>query len=132
MYNCITQFKDMEGNETVLRVGRANSPNGRGGWGQTHYKLDHHVEDHAVELLLQDSLPQPLGGTRTRYAKQFKVADESLIAFQVIANWAPLNGGPDTAQFGVVTAYCSDPKNNDNIIQYCPDIMPPFNVGSGQ
>lgn len=133
IYTCITQFEDVQGNTNVLRRGRAHNV-GRGGFGQGHYKNDHHVEDRAVELLVQDSAPQQISpkGTRYRYAKVFKVNGNNVIAFQVITNWAPLSGGPDTQQFGIVTAYCSDPNNNDNFIQYCPDIMPPYNLKTGQ
>lgn len=135
IYNCVTQYKDLQGNSNIVRSGRKHNAQGKGGFGQTHYKGDHSVEDHAVELLLQDSPPQhpPSWVTRRLYAKAFQVADHKVISFQVVSNWAPLSGqGTDNGQFGVVTAYCSLPDEQDKELEHCPDLMPPFNVKNGE
>ena len=131
VYNCVTRFKDLAGNWNNLRVGAA------GRFGQQHYKVDHHVEDHAVELLLQDTVPihqtrrnQP-SGTRFYYAKKFHIADNDLIGFMAVTDWGSSPYAPDNTQFGIVTSYCFDPKG-ETTIQYCPDILLPFNVKNGQ
>ncbi|MBT0566438.1 hypothetical protein [Williamsia sp. CHRR-6] len=87
----MTRFKDRAGNWNNLRGCAA------GRFGQQHYRVDHHVEDHAVELLLQDSVPvhqtrrnQP-SGTRYFYAKKFHIADIDIIGFMAVTDWGPRN-----------------------------------------
>ncbi|TQF74353.1 hypothetical protein FK531_05550 [Rhodococcus spelaei] len=136
-FNCVVRYQDQGGTWINLRSGKGD-PNG---FGQLHYKTDHQVKDRWVELLLQDSYGVPTSfnaeGTgvtanpdRYRYAQglytDFAGQRNYLIALQVIVDFAPTNQVSDNTQFGIVTSYCSDPNNNDNIIQFCPQLPPPY------
>ncbi|ABH00782.1 conserved hypothetical protein (plasmid) [Rhodococcus jostii RHA1] len=137
-YNCVIRFQDIGGTWINVRAGRGD-PNG---FGQLHYKTDHQVKDRWVELLLQDSYGVPTNfdaeGTgvtenpdRYRYAQAYYVDNfrgktSYLITFEVIADFAETNQVSDHTQFGVVTSFCSDPNDNDNIIKFCPQLPTPY------
>lgn len=128
IYNCVHRYQDLGGNWNNVRYGA------KGRFGQQHYQFDHHVEDHAVELLLQDYLPVNISPnvSRVRYATKFHIGPNDIIGFRVISDWGPSNAAPDSTQFGVVTAYCDLPETPDEKLKYCPDLMPPFNTKTGE
>ena len=139
-YNCVTRYQDVDDNWINLRIGRFD-PNG---FGQVHYQTDHGVRSRWVELMLQSSYGIPtyteLEGAGTtaepdRYMYNIGLfADRPgsttrdwRIVIRVVADFADTDQVSDSTQFGIVTAYCTDPNNNDTKIQFCPVMPPPYN-----
>lgn len=125
-YSCVRVFVDQSGHLVGLRQGRSGSENSA--FGLLHLQIDHGLNEHQAELLIQDT-PAGLaqGNNRFVYGMTFRVNNQSLVSLQFIEDRSPSTAAPDRYALGIVTGFCRGGDQNAPIENHCPPLPPPFN-----
>lgn len=125
-YSCLRVFLDQSGHQVLLRQGRSGAENSA--FGLLHLQIDHGLNEHQAELLIQDS-PAGIvqGNDRFVYGMTFKINGNSLVSLQFIEDRKPSNKSPDKNSLGIVTGFCRGGDQNAPIENHCPPLPPPFN-----
>lgn len=125
-YSCLRVFLDESGHQVILRQGRSGAENSA--FGLLHLQIDHGLNEHQAELLIQDS-PAGIaqGNNRFIYGMTFKINGNSLVSLQFIEDRKPSNQAPDKHPLGIVTGFCRGGDQNAPIENHCPPLPPPFN-----
>ncbi len=124
-YSCVRVFLDQSGHQVGLRQGRSGAENSA--FGLLHLQIDHGLNEHQAELLIQDT-PAGIaqGNDRFVYGMTFRVNGDSLVSLQFIEDRKPSNAAPDNYSLGIVTGYCRGGDQNAPIENHCPPLPPPF------